>query len=248
MAVEYAAFCDDFYVNMRLGTQMPLPTERGTLLSLFEQAQKAFPTMTRFRRAEGEHSIEEERVNNCYRWLSVETNRLASGHVNPASIQEAMRLHQFVIELAPYQLGISPVEIDYLDILFGFDLEFKGNHDELITETLLSESPLAGLLEESGARVVDCQPSLTFALSEDCRLQARLDLVSRTNSYHVRTGDFPSEVISVYLFVRRFWGDRPKRPEPGMLDELCEHCERLTQSYLLPRLVKPLQSAIASRS
>ena len=38
----FAAFCEDFYVNMRLGSQLALPHSRETLLHFFERIQKAF--------------------------------------------------------------------------------------------------------------------------------------------------------------------------------------------------------------
>ncbi len=63
------------------------------------------------------------------------------------------------------------MEIDYLDVLFGFDLSYSGNHDEVVAESLLTDSPLNCLSEEAGAKAVDVQPSVTVALSEDCRLQ-----------------------------------------------------------------------------
>ena len=47
----FAAFCDDFYVNMRLGSQMNLPHNRETVLHFFERVQKEFPQMTRFRKS-----------------------------------------------------------------------------------------------------------------------------------------------------------------------------------------------------
>ena len=49
MSNPYAAFCEDFYVNMRLGSQLSLPHSRDTLLHLFERVQKTYPSMTRFR-------------------------------------------------------------------------------------------------------------------------------------------------------------------------------------------------------
>jgi hypothetical protein len=248
MPVEYAQFCDDFYLNMRLASQMALPNSRDTLLHFFEQVQKAYPTMTRFRKTDAsDHSLEEDRANNRYRWLSVEAQRLAAGHVNPETVEDAVKLHQLVLELAPYQLSISPVEIEYLDVLFGFDLEFKGNHDEIIAETIFQDSPLTCLLEEEGARPVDFQPSAIVALSEDCRLQARVDLVTRTNSYQVRTGDYGNDVISVYLIVRRYWGDRPRKALGEIFQELVDRGEKLAHSYVLPRIVKPISAAIGSR-
>ncbi len=248
MTHPYVGACDDFYINMRLGSQMPLPSSRETLLHFFDQMQRGFPTMTRFRRTEaGEMNLEEDRSQPSYRWLSVESKRLCSGHVNPPSIEEAMRIHTTALTIAPHQLGLSSIEIEYLDILFGFDLEFTGNHDEVIAESLLADTPLSCLTEEAGARPVDFQPSVTVSLSEDCRLQARIDVVTRTNSYQVRTGDYADDVISVYLIVRRYWGDRPRQPLEQMAVELADRAQSLCSSQIVSRVLRPISNAIASR-
>jgi hypothetical protein len=249
MTHPFSAFCDDFYVNMRLGSQLTLPHNRETLLHFFERVQKGFPNLTRFRKNDAnEFNLEEDRNGPGYRWLSLEPRRLTSGHVNPPSIEEALRLHSLILEMAPHHLGLSPIEIDYLDVLFGFDLTFGGNHDEIIAESLFTESPLACLTEESGAKAVDFQPTVTVALSEDCRLQARIDVVTRTNSYQVRTGDYSDDVISVYLIVRRYWGDRPREPMEQMFAKMTERAELLCESHIIPKVLRPISSAIASRS
>ena len=249
MSTPYAAFCDDFYVNMRLGSQLPLPHQRETMLHFFERIQKEIPSMIRFRKGDnGEFSLEEDRQANAYRWVSMEPRRLSAGHVNPPNLENALRLHKMLLELAPYHLGISPVEIDHLDVLFGFDLAFSGNHDEVIAESLLADSPLSCLAEEPMARAVDFQPTVTVALSDDCRLQARLDVVTRTNSYQVRTGDYADDVISVYLILRRYWGDRPREPMEQLFTEMTRRAELLCEQYILPRVLRPVSSAIASRS
>jgi hypothetical protein len=249
MSNPFSSFCEDFYINMRLGSQMALPHNRETILHFFETVQKGFPGMTRFRKAEnGELNLEEDRSQQTYRWLAVEQKRLSAGHVNPASTADGVKLHKLLLDLAPHHLGLSPVEIDYLDVLFGFDLEFAGNHDEIIAESLYPESPLTCLLDEQGAKAVDFQPTVTVALSDDCRLQARIDVVTRTNSYQVRTGDYSDDVISVYLILRRYWGDRPKQPLPQLLIEMAERAENLCTNLVVPRVLKPISSAIASRS
>ena len=245
----FSAFCDDFYVNMRLGSQLALPNGRDQVLPLFERLGRDFPALNRFRKTDaGEFNIEENRGSHSYRWASVEPKRIASGHVNPGSIEEALKLHTLVLGLAPHYLGISPLEVDYLDVLLGFDLAFHGNHDEVVAEGLYGDSPLTSLAEEAGARAIDFQPSVTVALSEDCRLQARIDVVTRTNSYQVRTGEYGDDAISVYLVLRRYWGDRPKGLMEKMLPDMAERAESLVHSYILPRVLKPLSSAIASRS
>ena len=97
-------------------------------------------------------------------------------------------------------------------------------------------------------RAVDFQPTVTVALSEDCRLQARIDVVTRTNSYQVRTGDYSDDVISVYLIVRRYWGDRPKEPMHDLFAKMAEKADQLCKNYIVPRVLRPISSAIASRS
>jgi hypothetical protein len=249
MTHPYVGVCDDFYINMRLGSQMALPHGRETVLHFFEQIQRGFPLMTRFRKTESsEFNLEEDRGQPSYRWMSMEAKRLCTGHVNPPSIEEAMKLHSTVLTVAPHQLGISPIEIDYLDVMFGFDLGFTGNHDDVIAESLLADSPLCCLADEAGARPVDFQPSVTVALSEDCRLQARIDVVTRTNSYQVRTGDYSDDVISVYVILRRYWGDKPKQPMEEIAVELAERAEQLCNTHVVPRVLKSISSTIASRS
>jgi hypothetical protein len=205
--------------------------------------------MSRFRKTDGgELNLEEDRTQESYRWISLDAKRLTSGHVNPASIDEALGLHTLLLELAPHQLGVSRLEIDYLDILLGFDLEFSGNQDEIVAESLIGSSPLICLGEEPGARLVDFQPTVTMALSDDCRLQARIDVVTRTNSYQVRTGDYADDVISVYLILRRYWGDRPRVALEQQLKKMAERAGQLANTRVVPNLLKPISTAIASRS
>src|SRR5688572_839544 len=91
MGNPFNAFCEDFYVNMRLGSQLNLPHNRETILHFFEQVQKGFPGMTRFRKSDnGELNLEEDRSRESYRWMSVEAKRLSSGHVNPGGIDDAL--------------------------------------------------------------------------------------------------------------------------------------------------------------
>jgi hypothetical protein len=249
MSHAYSSFCENFYVNLRLGSQLNLPHQRETLLHFFERIQKEFPSMTRFRKTNGGNfNLEEDRSAQNYRWVSLEQRRLSAGHVNPDSIEQALQLHTLLLQLAPFHLGISPVEIDYLDILFGFDLTFSGNHDEVISESLLADSPLNCLSEEPGTRPVDIQPTITVALSEDCRLQARIDIITRTSSYQIRTGDYNDDVISVCLILRRYWGDRPRIALEKLIAELAERAEHLCDARILPKIVRPISSAIASRS
>jgi hypothetical protein len=249
MSNPYASFCQDFYINMRLNTQLNLPHNRETVLHFFERVQKEFPGMTQFRKYDnGDFNLEEDRSAGSYRWARLESRRLVSGYVNPPDQEDALRLHQFLLELAPYHLGISPLEIEHLEVLFGFDLSYRGNHDDVVLESLLTDSPLTCLLDEAGARPLDVQPTIAVSLSDDCRLQARLEVLTRTDNYQVRTGDYSDDEISVYLTVRRYWGDRPKEPMEKIFAELFERADALASSRIVSKVLRPLSSAISSRS
>src|SRR3954453_8529240 len=180
MYLPFASVCDDFYVNMRLATQLNLPHNREVVLHFFERVQRQFPEISRFKKYDsGDLSIEENRDNDSYRWVTLESRRLCAGHVNPESVDESLKLHSLLLQQAPYELGLSPVEVDYLDILFGFDLSFRGNHDEIISESRRGDSPLNCLMEEQGPKAVNIHPSITVALSEARRLEGHIDIITR---------------------------------------------------------------------
>src|SRR5205823_14965525 len=119
---------------------------------------------------------------------------------------------------------------------------------EIIAESLFHDSPLTCLTEEPDAKAVDFQPTVTVALSEDCRLQARIDVVTRTNSYQVRTGDYTDDCISVYLILRRYWGYRPGLPLEKLFDQMTQKAEHLCSTHIVPRILKPISTAISLRS
>jgi hypothetical protein len=249
MSNAYSSLCQDFYVNMRVNSQLNLPHGRETVLHFFERVQKQYPSMGQFRRYDnGDLSLEEDRDNGSYRWTRLESRRLVAGHVNPPSLDDALSLHRFLLELAPYHLGISPLEIEHLEVLFGFDLSFRGNHDDIVAESLLADSPLACLLAEPGARAVDAQPSIAVALSEDCLLQARIEVLTRTDSQQIRSGEYSDDEISIYLTVRRYWGDRPRQPLAAIFADMFALADDLATRRVVPGILRPISSAIASRS
>ncbi len=65
----YDSLCDDFYINMNLGTEMELPTNRETVLHFFERVRKTYPTMRNFYcRDRGDFVLEEDKDKGNYRW------------------------------------------------------------------------------------------------------------------------------------------------------------------------------------
>ncbi len=102
-----------------------------------------------------------------------------------------MQQHRAVLELVPYELTVTPLDCEALDLLFGFDFTYRGNHNELVAEALGLPPAYEGLLNLPGARIINYEPTLTFALDSDCRLQCRVAIETRTNAYNIRTEDYP---------------------------------------------------------
>ena len=108
---RFSSLCDDFYINMNLGTEMELPANRETVLHFFDRVQKTYPSMRNFYcRERGDFVLEEDKDRGNYRWCTIEPRRVCSGQVNPESIEGAMEQHRLVLELAPYMLSVSPLD------------------------------------------------------------------------------------------------------------------------------------------
>ncbi len=110
-ANSYSSLCDDFYIDTYVNTELDLPTSRDTLLTFFERIQKQYPTMGKFsRRDNGEYCLEDDPVSGQSRWVTLETDRIGSGLVNPSSVEEAYQQDKLVLELMPYMLGVTALE------------------------------------------------------------------------------------------------------------------------------------------
>ena len=245
---RYSSLSDDFYVNMNLSTEMELPTSRETILHFFERVQKTYPAMRNFYcRDRGDFVLEEDKDQGSYRWCTIEPRRVCSGHVNPEAIEESMNQHRLVLELAPYTLSVSPLDCEALDLLFGFDFTYRGNHNQLVAEALGVSPAMERLLEIPGATVINQEPSLTIALDEECRLQCRVSVETRTNAYQVRTGDFPEEQVSVYVTARQYGSLAPDRTFAETLDRLAEVCQEMLENHVIEHVLRPLARTIAMK-
>ena len=249
MAHSFGSFCDGLFVDMCINTQLELPSSRETVLAFFERLQKQNPEMNNFaRRDTGEYVLEQEDGDRRLRWVSLESDRIVAGCADPDDLQQAYSLHNQVLELIPYMLGVSPLDTDAMDITYTMDFDYQGNHDEVIAEALLNSSSFGTLYELAHAKAVSCCPSMVIALSDDCRLQARVAVESRSNIFDVRNEKYKTDdPISLYFAVRRY----PK-PAPGFntlaaYQEQCQIAEHLMFEKIIPNFAQPLNSAIAQR-
>lgn len=245
---SYSSLCDDFGMSVYLHSKLEMPSNRETVLHFFEAVQKAAPRMTEFEKREGgEYMLEEEREAGSYRWVSLDQKRLCMGFVNAPTLEDADAHHHRVLEMAPYHLDLSPLQTESLDVLYYFDFLYGGNHDEVVSEALAAGTPLEGLAQVPGGRVLHFQPTLMVALDEGCQLQCRLSVETRTNAYQVRTGQFPESPISVYFTVRQFWSKQPFKTYVESYHNQRRVLDELAASYVIPHVITPLAKAIGAK-
>ena len=244
----FGSFGDDFYVNMTLNTEMPLPSNRESILDFFGRIQKQYPSMRNFYcRDKGDFVLEEDKGQGHYRWATVDQRRICSGFVNPPSLDEALAQHRLILDLAPYMLSVSTLDCEALDLLFGFDFTYRGNHNGLVADALGISAPLENMAEQMGGQVINYEPSLTLALDEDCRMQCRMNIETRTNAFQVRTGEFPEEQLSVYMTARQYGSLDPESTYVESLLRLNRTCEEMIENHVMDNVLRPLAREIAMR-
>jgi len=254
MATSFGALCSDFYVNHAVNLKMDLPGERETILHLFDQVRKRVPSMDRFRRYEDELALESTRREAEYRWLVLRHNSIRTGHVNPQSMQDAYNFHRMILQIAPYHLSLSALDIDFLDLMFGFDLECMENHDQVVYDALLAESPTHELLSPDdsrageGGKILDVQPGLGMTLNSRGDLQAYFEVKTRTRGRRGQTRQSRQEPISVMLSIRQYGPVDAINNLHKVFDEMKDHAERLAAERLVPHLLTPIARQITSSS
>lgn len=249
MSLPFGSHCDDFNVGTRLFLQLDLTRERETVLHFFDSVKREFPSLRKLRRREdGAVALEEdENEHGERRWLRLEETAIRLGHHNPSTVEDAERLARVVLKMAPYHLTLGELDYDHLEVVFAFDLEYRGNHDQLVADTLFAEGPLAGLLcHESVRHTIDAQPFLGMALKESCNTQVYVEIKSRTSTYEVRTGQYDPQPLSVFLTLRRYWGFAAGESLLDVHRELSRLAAEWAADRVVPILVNPLAQAIAS--
>lgn len=246
--VDIRSLTDDFYINMNLNTEMDLPSGRDTVLHFFEQVRKRYPKMRNFySRDRNEFVLEEDKDGGSYRWTSVEPKRILSGYVNPSSFDDAIEQHRFVLDQIPYALSISPLDCESLNAMYGFDFTYSGNHNQLVADALGLPPALERMVQGSDNRIIGFEPAIQCSLDDECRTQFRLSIETRTSAYHVRTGEFPEEQLSVYLTVRRFGSLDESETYVTAFERLHDQAVGLLEQYVIGNILEPLKQAITIR-
>ena len=247
MSESWGALCSEHAINARLNLKMDLPAEREPVLAMFDRLRKEFAPLRQFKRIGSELCLESEPGIAPGRWVSLKRNYVRSGVIGPSAPAEALQFHRLVMEIAPYFLTISPIEVDYLELLFAFDLSATGNHDAIVHDALFGSTPLGRLLDVRGSMVCDCQPVFGIALDEDRQVEAHFEVKTRTAPPGTPY-DAPAAPISVQLVLRRYGPVDEIAELPRILDRLTGFGTELVQSRVVPGLLLPIRQAISSHN
>lgn len=244
---SFNAICTDFYINQKLALKMDVPTGRESVLDMFDRVRKEVPAMDRFRRYDGELALESTEADSHYCWMALRRTSIRSGWVNPDSLDQAYKLHRLILEIAPFFLSISMLDVEYVELVFGFDIRAQMNRNEVVYDALVQGSPLAGLVDLDQESVLEAQPLIGFSLSPSCDHQAFVEVKTRVSAQEVAQGHYEDQPISVYLTVRRY-------PAMGAVTELASsfgalagHAERLAEDRVIPYVIQPIRDALFSR-
>jgi len=247
MATAYGALCTDFFVNQKLGLHMDLPRDREAVLGLFDRLRKVRPAMTKFNRYAGELALESKEEGESQEWVALRRTSIRSGVVNPDSIAEAFAAHRAVMEIAPYFLSISALDVSGYEVMFGFDFEVEANRNELVFDALMGRSGLAGVVDREREDVIDSQPSISFALDEARQFRAVVDVRTRVRSTEAGTGRYEPAPITVHCAVRRDGPVDSIDHLPRLVGEVGARVEQLVDDRIVPQIISPIRDAILSR-
>ena len=239
------------------------------MLHFYDRVRKSYSSMNRFRRYGDELTLESPRREHAYRWLSLRRHAIRAGDVNPDSLEAGHRFHALILKQAPYHLSISPLDVDHIELLMGFDLECSDNHDEIVHAALFEGTPLGSLLDldvsggvdggeggeggdagEGGAlevKATDVQPVFGMSLGRGGELQASFEVKTRRRSRRGSTRAYSDEPISIFLTLRRYGPIHSVDELPKRLEALAKRAEQLAHDKLVPDLLTPIARQIASR-
>lgn len=247
MKNDFRNIADEFFVNLNLQTTLSLPDSRETILHFCEAVQKEFPSMTSFyRRETGEYVLEGNHDSGSYQWMELQSHHLSAGYFNPPTVEDAVRMHRWLLDRSTYYLGITGLDVECLDLLLGFNFDFLGNRDAIVAQAIYGGTPLWTLATDGSAKPIECEPCLVIGLEEDCYLQAKVSLETRSNSYQVRTGQYEDEPISIYFTVRQYPQPDRKFDHRESFENQVEKCTDLVGRIVVPQIIGPIAAAIAS--
>ena len=241
---SFASLCTDFYINQKIMLSMDLPKMKELSSELFDRIRREVPEFERIRPFEEELALETSEVERQYQWVGLRPRSISSGYVNPNHAEKAYSLHRLVLELAPYYLSLTPLQIECVELVFGFDLNARENRNAVVMRSLLSGSPLSSLVNDDIEQLIDVQPRIGFALNEACDLQAFVEIKTRTTAAETSTQMYRDDPISVFLTVRKNGPIQDLDDLDATFSRLSGHIEHIAENRVIPDVVVPLHQSI----
>jgi hypothetical protein len=244
MMNSFGTLCSDFYVNQKISLSLDMPKMKETASELFDRVRREIPEFERIRPFDNELALETAEIDGRYQWIGLRAQSISSGVVNPVELDDAYKLHRLLLELAPYYLSLTPLDVEYIELIFGFDLPAQENRNAVVMQSLLANTPLASLADEGMETLLDVQPRIGFALNDACDLQAFVEVKTRTTAAEAATQVFQDEPISVFLTVRRNGPLHTVDEFVSTFGRLAGHIEHIAEHRVIPDVVIPLHQAI----
>ncbi len=239
--MEFGLWAHHFSLHQKLALRLDLPARREPLLDFFDRLRREFPAFERLHREDRLHVLEASRSGRESMLVGLLDTELFSAHANPDRIEQAYVLHRRVLEVAPFFLSISPLDVESVELTYAFQFEATGNRDELVAEALLGDSPLRKMHSSGGSTLLDCQPFTSFEIDREARLHGLLEVRTRTND---DPGPEDAGPIFVDLTVRRTGAVRTVEELPLTLDLLAAQGEALVAERLIPSILHPIRDAV----
>ena len=245
---DHVGMCDGYTTQAALHLKPRLRREVSaeSVTGYFQAMQRMHPFLSEMRAVDEGYLLEEEAGSTGKRLLGVEPGRAWSAATNPETLAEADALHRSMLKVAPAHLDVSSLVCESVDLAQRWEFVCEGPHDQIVAESLASSSAFGSAMRIPGARVLNFEPSILFALDEECRLQARLHVQTRTNAFEMRTGKFKKTPIAVNFSVRQYWAKSGRRDFLEAFEALRLEAEKWVADFVVPEVIAPLAMGIRS--
>ena len=165
-----------------------------------------------------------------------------------AESRHLARMDKLILDLIPYMLGVTSLDVDSLDVTFAMDFDCAGNHDEVIAEALFGNSAFGCLLELPNSKPIVFSPAMVISLADNERTQVRVCVESKTSIYEPGEKDNGhDESISLTLTIRQYPQTDQRFDPAASFERQCQLAEEIMAERIIRHFVQPLTEVIAQR-
>jgi hypothetical protein len=144
-------------------------------------------------------------------------------------------------------LSIPSTDIDVVDLRFRYDVVYKGNHHKLISDVLLSPSPISEFSEQLRSPVVGLALHLLGEITTDSGndITVVLKVIPATSREEIRTSRYDGDAITVLCGIGMISGLLQADSFAAVFDDLLAAWESRVRDFVEQTVVKKLTEAVA---